>query len=95
MTSLDAYTTSQLQMVRSLIEATDNLADLKHQIDIEVMVRTASSMPIPSIESTPCPTPDCPGLLVPWPVSSRYAGCPVVGCVLCRFSRLLGGGLDG
>jgi len=38
----------------------------------------------------PCPTEGCPGRLEPWPISSGVAGVQVVGCLLCRYSRIDG-----
>ena len=39
-------------------------------------------------QPTPCPTDGCPGHLEPWPKSSREAGVPIVGCLLCRYSMI-------
>lgn len=57
-------------------------------VDEQTVLGTVLSM---RGQMDPCPTDGCPGHLEPWPKSSAAAGVPIVGCLLCRYSRMDGG----
>lgn len=54
----------------------------------EIEGRVGSVRSFPSSHPHRCPTPGCPGVLSRWPASTAEVGMPVVGCLICRYSRI-------
>lgn len=84
---LSGYTVAHLQtalLIAELIAPESGLCDV---LRVEIDKRTAPAQEAVRVLPTPCPSPGCQGFLTAWPQSSREAGIPIVGCLLCRYSR--------
>lgn len=92
---LSAYSIASIQVVESVVrqalEAGLALSDLLQLLAKFTDSATVPSPPVsPKGPQEPCPSEGCPGHLEPWPKSSAEAGVPIIGCILCRYSRIRG-----
>lgn len=91
--NFSAYTTAALQTALIMMRETTHvlIQEVIADVEAEVSRRTVPANPYRQGPTPrPCPTDGCPGHLEPWPKSSAAAGVPVVGCLLCRYSRMDG-----
>lgn len=86
--NIDAYTVAQLQVALSIVEQIDPDSGVVGILRAAIARRTLVSHPSPQVSPRLCPTPGCYGVLAPWPKSSLAAGVSIVGCLLCRYSRM-------
>lgn len=88
--NLGNYTVAQLQVAVSIVELLDSSPSVVDILRDHIAQRTRVSLPLSQTLTRPCPTSDCPGVLSLWPQSSRAAGVPIIGCLLCRYSMMVG-----
>lgn len=95
--------TASLQHLAGVLHQAHNkgldINALKFAVDNQLAGRMAvfthhPMMPAPpemtSPAPDPCPSRGCQGILEDWPTSSALAGVAIIGCRLCRYSRIKG-----
>lgn len=95
MLNLEMYSLRDLQTIAGFIRQSAEAGfDSMSAVDSVVSANIASranfshAAPSPVIKPIPCPAHGCSGRLDYWPVSSALVGASVIGCSICRYSRI-------